>query len=544
MIPIRLNSSTLFRRAIQSKVTLILLLIGLNSCSDQNLETGARVLRYNHTNPITTLDPAFAKSQNSIWAIHHIYSTLLNFDTLTQINNNLTLQHRVSEDGLVYTFQLRDSVYFHADSCFGSDLTRKLVADDIIYSYSRLLDSDVQSPGSWILKDRLADNGMVALDSLTLQLTLREPFAPFLGLLATKYCSIIPHEAVEYYGQAFRSHPVGTGPFQLKRWIEGEVLYLKANENYFKGRPQLDAIKASYITDKKIAFLSLLHGDLDYISGLESTFSQKLLTPDGKLLAEHQDELSLVSVPYLNTEYIGIRMTNPESVLSEKKFRQALNFAIDREVMLKILRNKIGYPAHHGIVHPGLKSMMSHLPKGYTYQPNKAKLLLDQSGYNTAYQSEEIVISTNADYLDIITFVARQWEALGIKVKIDVMESSLLRQGMRNESIDCFRASWIADYPDPENFLSLFYGDNPAPPNYTRFNNEDFDVLYQQASSTTDISKRKQLYFQLDSIIIEEAPVVFLFYDATAIFHRNSLAKIRLNALNLLEVEEMTRRKF
>jgi len=534
---------TLFRRTIQSKVTLILLLIGLCSCSDQNSDKGSGVLRYNHTNPVTTLDPAFAKSQNSIWTSHHIYSTLLNFDTLTQITDNLTYSHRVSDDGLVYTFYLRDSIFFHDDECFGPSMTRKMNAYDVIYSYERLLDPAIQSPGSWILKDRLVDNGMVAIDSLTLQLTLSKPFPPFLGLLATKYCSIIPQEAVDFYGHTFRSHPVGTGPYQLKRWIEGEVLFLEANDHYFKGKPHLKGVKASYITDKKIAFLSLLHGDLDYISGLESTFSQKLLTPEGLLLDEHRDQLTLKSVPYLNTEYIGLRMTNTNSVLSQKAFRQALNYAIDRSVMLKVLRNKIGYPGQNGIVHPGLEIMMSKLPTGYTYQPETAKKLLSQAGYQTEYQSEEIVLSTNADYLDIITFVARQWEAIGIRVKIDVLESSILRQGMRNGSIDCFRASWIADYPDPENFLTLFYGENPAPPNYTRFKNAKFDYLYQLATTTTNKQNRKNLYAQLDSIIIDEAPVVFLFYDATAIFHSNALIGVELNALNLLEVEQMKKSK-
>ena len=543
ILPISIISGllTVFRRSIQSNVTLILLVIGLSSCSDQKLDNGSGVLRYNHTNPVPTLDPAFAKSQNSIWASHHIYSTLLDFDSLTRIKNNLTLSHSISDYGLTYTFHLRDSIYFHADECFGSDRTRRLVADDVIYSYRRLLDPAVQSPGSWILKDRLADDGMVALDSLTLQMTLREPFAPFLGLLATKYCSVVPFEAVEYYGHTFRSHPVGTGPFRLKRWIEGEVLFLEGNDSYFKGGPPLDGIKASYITDKKIAFLSLLHGDLDYISGLESTFSQKLLTPYGALLEEHQDHLTLRSVPYLNTEYIGIRMTNTESVLSEKAFRQALNLAIDRVVMLKVLRNTIGYPGVHGIIHPGLENMLSHLPKGYTYQPDRAKELIIQSGYHTTYQNEVITLSTNADYLDIITYVARQWEAIGINVKIDVLESSILRQGMRSESIDCFRASWIADYPDPENFLTLFYGENPAPPNYTRFQNDEFDTLYRLATKTSDQEVRKKLYAQLDSIIVEEAPVVFLFYDATAIFHSNTLSNVEVNALNLLEVQHLTK---
>ena len=524
-------------RRLSMIVTLFIVFI-LSNCGDANSDISAKVLRYNHTNPVSTLDPAFAKSQNAIWATHHIYSTLFNYDSNTVLQGNLVEDYSLSPDGLTYQFDLVDSVYFHSDPSFGEDGTRQLTSRDVKYSLERLTDEAIQSPGSWVLDGRIAEVSII--DSLSFEIRLVEPFAPFLGLLATKYCAIVPSEAIDFYGSRFRSNPVGTGPFKLKRWIEGEVLFLEANPNYFKGAPLLDGIKANYITDKKIAFLSLLHGDIDYISGLESTFSHRLIDSDGNLLPEISDQLSLQSVPYLNTEYIGINLSDSnESVLSEKTFRQGLNYAIDRTLLLKTLRNTIGYPAVNGIVHPGLENMMNGLPAGYDYDPQKAAELIEASGYKTKYNDEVITISTNADYLDIITFVARQWDVVGVKVKIDVLESSILRQGMRNGDIPMFRASWIADYPDPENFLTLFYGENPAPPNYTRMHNAEFDQLYRKAKTEPDTELRKTYYTSLDRMVVEEAPVIFLFYDASAIFYSNTLQNVELNALNYIEVEHL-----
>jgi peptide/nickel transport system substrate-binding protein len=153
---------------------------------------------------------------------------------------------------------------------------------------------------------------------------------------------------------------------------------------------------------------------------------------------------------------------------------------------------------------------------------------------------DPIKLHTNNDYLDIITYVARQWEILGIKIEIVLMESALLRSGMRSGDIELFRASWIADYPDEENFLSLFYSKNGAPPNYTRFSNKAFDELYEKSLNENDDKLRLQLYQSMNRIIIEQCPVVFLFYDETALFYNKRINDPSINGINLLNVKQIS----
>lgn len=515
----------------------VCLLLLFTACTSSDLNSELLVFRYNHTSPVSTLDPAFAKSQNVIWACHHIYSTLFDFDTTTQIQTNLVDTFSISKDGKEYYIEIIDNVYFHDNKCFKDGLGKKLTAYDVSYSLNRLLDDSIQSPGSWILKDRLITNGITVIDSFNIKLTLKEPFAPFLGLLATKYCSIVAKEAVEYYGSAFRSNPVGTGPFKFKKWIDGEALYLVKHPNYFKHDVAIDGVKATYITDKKIAFLELLQGNLDYVSGLESSFSVRLLSDKGRLRPAYDGDIKLWRAPYLNTEYIGINQKSDNKVLRIKEFRQALNYAIDRVAMLSTLRRSIGVPARNGIIHSGLNIPVAQ--QELSFKPALAKKLLNAIDYDKKYSQFPITIQTNADYLDLMTFVASQWQGIGINVEIEVLESSLLRQGMRSGDVDVFRASWIADYPDAENFLCLFYGDNPAPPNYTRYNNEAFDKLYSTAVEEIDPMIRQEYYRALDDMLIEDCPVVFLYYDETAVFTSKKFAGIEVNSLNMLEVEHL-----
>ena len=507
------------------------------SCHEESQQYD--VFRYNQVNVINSLDPAFAKSLNNIWAVNHIFNTLVKLDDDLNIIPSLSDHWTISEDGLEYKFHIRPGILFHEDLCFGEQKTRVLEAKDLVYSFNRIIDEKVSSPGSWIFKGRVAETEpfkAISIDTFTI--TLKSPFRPFLGILAMKYCSAVPHEAVEYYGSKFREKPIGTGPLKLKRWIENQGLYLVRNDNYFDGPIEYDGVKTSFINDKKIAFLEMLNGNLDFNSGLESAFINELLTKEGELQEKHLNNIKYYKAPYLNTEYIGVNQNNPKiPILKNKAFRQALNFAIDRNQLLRILRNNVGKAAEAGFIPKGLPSYDPEKVNGYVYNVEKAKELLELSEYHKT--NEVITLSTNNDYLDIITFVARQWELLGIQVKIEVLESSLLRAGMKNGEIDLFRASWIADYPDGENFLSLFYSKNPAPPNYTRFGNREFDQLYEQSLLENRDSERYDLYHQMDRILIEEAPVILLFYDETALFYNARIDSASANGINLLNVETL-----
>lgn len=529
------------RNAILFFLGLVFIWLG---CKENN-QGEYNVFRYNQINHITSLDPAFAKSQNNIWATHHLFDGLVRLDNELNIKPAIAKRWSISEDGLLYRFILRNDVRFHDDQCVEEG--RVVTASDVAYSFRRLIDEKVNSPGSWLFSDKLKDReAFIAVNDTVFEMRLLSPFIPMLGILSMQYCSIIPQECVEFYGSEFRAHPVGTGPFKFKRWEENQALFLIKNNDYFRAvSHNLDGIKTTFIPDKKIAFLELLNGKLDFVSGLESSFIHDLLTQDGDLLDARKDELNYIKAPYLNSEYLGINMANqPEdSPLRIKEIRQALNLGLDRKLMLTALRNNVGRPATAGFVPVGLPSFNEEEVKGYTYMPDSARALIKEAGYGPDRPLPELELFTNKDYLDLTTFIARQWQDIGVKVKIEVLESSILRDGMRKSSIPFFRASWIADYPDAESFLCMFYSKYPAPPNYTRYSNPEFDKLYEKAIMTDNTEERYRLYHEMDRMLVDDAPVILLFYDETALFSLKNIEGVSDNAVNLLEVENLLKEK-
>jgi len=523
---------------------LLIAACGGDSASDNN-SGDKQIFIYNQPNAVTSLDPAFARSQTNIWAVDHLYNGLVQLDENLNVKPSIAKSWNISDDGLTYTFNLRDDVYFHDNECFNDKKGRKVTAADVVYSFARILDKNVGSPGAWIFKDRVADNTpFTAVDEATFQVKLKRLFRPMLGIFSMQYCSIVPKEAVEKYGKEFRSKAVGTGPFKLTKWLENQVLLVSKNDNYFeKGLPKTDAIRVNFMSDRNTAYLELMNGKLDFISGLESSYADELLTETGELKPEHKGKLTYQKSPFLNSEYLGINMDfsgkRKDSPLRHKQVRQALNYGFDRAKMLQTLRNGVAKPATSGFVPAGLPSFNPSKVKGYDYDPTKAARLLAEAGYPSGKGLPEIELRTNSDYLDICQFIARQWEDLGIKTKIELMQSATLRELMSKGEADFFRASWIADYPDAENFLTLFYSKNPAPPNYTRFKNVEFDRLYEAALNENDDAKRYDLYQQMDNIVVEEAPAIFLFYDETARFFRANVSGITNNAINLLSVKNI-----
>jgi oligopeptide transport system substrate-binding protein len=502
-----------------------------------------RVFRYNQHNPITSLDPAFARTQNNEWAVECLFNRLVQLDDSLHVRPSIAKAWSISPDGRLYRFVLRDDVFFHDHEVFPQGKGRQVTASDVVYSFQRILDDSWPKPGSWIFKGKVvADSAFRAVNDSIFELRLLRPFRPMLQLMTMQYASIVPREACEYYGRDFRRHPVGTGPFRFKIWAENQALVLLKNENYFErdeqGQrlPYLDAVKTTFVTDRKTAFLEFKKGKLDYFFGLESAYVNELLDAEGQLQSALQADFVFSKNPYLNTEYLGILMdTSQHSPLQTKKIRQALNYGIDRKALLRTLRNNVGKPATSGFAPRGLPSFDDVAVPGYMYDPAKAARLLREVG--GASQVPEIRLLCNAEYADICTFVTRQWEDLGLRVKIEMMETALLRERMRNGKASFFRASWIADYPDAESFYTCFYSKNPAPPNYTRFANTAFDALYEACLEEVDAKKRYALYHRMDQILIEEAPVVFLFYDETAVFYRKNLTGMPRNAVNLLSLK-------
>ncbi|MBP5548673.1 MAG: ABC transporter substrate-binding protein [Bacteroidales bacterium] len=515
--------------------------VSLVSCGRQTND-GKAIFRYNESAGVSTLDPAFAKDQAIIWTTSQLYNGLVRLDTALKIQPCLAKRWTISDDGKIYTFTLRDDIYFHKNPLFNNnDSTRKVVADDFVYSLNRIIDPKVASPGLWIFS-HLAADGFSAPNDSTFVLKLKEPFAPMLSLLSMPYCSVVPREVVEHYGTDFRSHPCGTGPFRFQYWKEGVKLVLRRNDNYFErdsnGRslPYLDAVAVTFIIDKQTAFLEFIKGNLDFMNSLDASYKDEILTRTGQLKKKYADRIDMISIPFLNTEYLGFNME--ETGKASKLIRQAINYGFDRRKMMKYLRNNVGEPGCKGMIPCGLAPYDSLSRYGYDYNPEKARELLVAAGYPGGKGLQAITLSTTSSYLDICKYIQQQLDLIGITIKIDVNPPAALREQIAQGKSSWFRGSWIADYPDAENYMTLFYSPNHAPagPNYTRYSSPKVDRLYEKALKETDESKRALLYRQMDSIVMEEAPVVVLYYDQILHFTHKNVSGIRTNAMNALDL--------
>ncbi|MDB5206516.1 MAG: transporter substrate-binding protein [Flavisolibacter sp.] len=525
---------------------LIIITAVFTSCYSGEKENKA-IFHYNESTGIASIDPAFAKNQSIMWAVHQLYNTLVEVDTALHIVPSLAKRWEISEDKKTYTFLLRDSVFFHDDACFKNGKGRKLTANDVVYSFNRLMDKATASPGSWIFNGKVdSSEGFKAIDDTTFQLKVARPYHPILGILSMQYCSIVPKEAVEKYGADFRRHAVGSGPFQFVAWEEGQAMVLKKNPAYFerdeagKRLPYLDGIKISFYDSKATEFLAFRQGKLDFINDIDASFKDEVLTKKGTLRKDWEGKIQLQTHSYLNIEYFGILVdtTNPVlkgSPLRLRKVRQAINYGFDRKKMVLYLRNSLGIPAEAGFVPAGLPSFDPVQVKGYTYNPQLAKKLMQEAGINPA-NSPAIKLLTIPIYSDIASYIARQLEEIGLNVQVDVVQKSLLLDMTSSSRALFFRGSWIADYPDAENYLSVFYSKNPAPPNYTRYKNPEFDVLFEKAIAETNDSLRYELYKQADAVMIKDAPVVPLWYDVVVHLVQPNVSGFPANALNLLEL--------
>ena len=524
-----------------------LLLMMCGHKSDNN----KKIFHYNEVTGIASLDPAFAKNQSIMWAVHQLYNTLVETDDNLNMVPSLAKSWDVSVDRKQYIFHLRTDVFFHDNDAFPNGKGRKLTAYDVLYSFKRIIDKNTASSGAWIFNNRIdSAAGFTALNDSTFQLLLARPFNPVLGLLSMQYCSVVPKEVVEKYGKDFRNHPCGTGPFKMIAWEEGQAMVLVKNEKYFErdsagnSLPYIDGIKISFYDSRATEFLLFQQGQVDFINDIDPSFKDEVISKKGELKKEWANKIVLAKHPYLNTEYLGILVDSTNELVKNspvrlKKIRQAINYGFDRRKMMLYLRNSIGIPAESGFIPAGFPCFDAALVKGYTYNPAKARQLVKEAGFEDFNNFPVIKLLTIPIYADFASFIAKELEEAGIKVQVEVVQKSLLLEQTAKSQALFFRGSWIADYPDAENYLSVFYSKNPAPPNYTRYKNAQYDLLYEKALTEINDTTKQDLYRQMDRMIINDAPVVPLWYDEVFRLVNPRIKNFRANGLNLLELRHV-----
>lgn len=525
------------------------------SCSTEKTENNDKtVFNYNEMAGISSLDPAAASNLENIWAVNQLYNGLVQTDDNLNVIPCIAKRFTISKDGLKYTFDLRSDVYFHDNACFENGKGRRVTAQDFVYSFNRLYDSRVSSAMSLLTaidrSEKTGYKGFTALNDSTFEIYLNEPYSAFINILTMKYFSAVPVEAIEMYKQDFRRNPVGTGPFSLKIWEEGTKLIMVKNESYFEKDengttlPYLDAVSVSFVKDRETAFMELLNHKFDMLSGPDAFNINEVLDKNGELRDVYGKKFYLQKQTFLKTDYLGILIDEnigivKNSPLRKKAFRQALNYAFDRDKLIKFLRNNIGDAAHGGFIPKALTANKN--VKGYTYNPDKVRQLLMEAGYPDGKGLPEITLHTTDNYKEQVEFIQSQWAENNIKLKISVDKPSVLRQSVAACEYNLFKKSWVGDYAHEENFMSLFYSKNFAPAgfNYFHYKNPDFDILFEKALRETNDSLKTILYQQMDQMIIDDAPIIPLYYDQVIRIVSKNIKGLTSNPMNLLNLKSV-----
>jgi peptide/nickel transport system substrate-binding protein len=543
-----------YKKIIAVTVLFFLLMLSLFSCGEKkNANSDKKIFHYNELAGISSLDPAASRNTENIWAVNQLFNGLVQMDDKLAIEPCIAKSWDISEDGKTYTFHLRNDVFFHNHELFKNGKGRKVNAQDFVYSFNRLFDPKVSSAMSLLDNiDKSQKGGFTSLNDSTFVIYLKENFSPFLGILTMKYFSVVPQEIVAHYKEDFRKNPIGTGPFSFKMWQEGTQLNLIRNESYFEKDannnklPYLDAVSISFIKDKETSFMQFMKGDLDMISGMDAFNPSEVLDDKGKLKPFYKKKFVLQTQPYLKTDYLGFLIDDKEqsvknSPTTNRAVRRAINYAIDREKIIKYFHKNLGIPATAGFIPAALPSYNPNAVKGFSYNPDKARELLLEAGYPSGKNLPEIFLFSTETYTDMFEFIQSELAESGIKIKIMVEKPAVLTQAIANNEIPFFRKSWVGDYPDEENFMSLFYSKNFSPKgfNYTHYNNPVFDKCYEQARNCLNDSIKISLYQKMDQMLIDDAPIVPLYYDEVVRLVRQQIQGLTTNPMNLLNLKQV-----
>ena len=509
---------------------LLFTVLGLGGCKNVDKKSPQQIFHYNEDVSVTTLDPAFVRSQSENWIVSQIFNGLIDLDAQLQPVPALAKSWEISTDLLTYTFHLRSDVNFCFVDKQGKVTTRKMVASDVAYSLSRIADPATSSPGAWIFVGKIdsqLNRVFIAPNDSTFVLKLVSPAASLLGLLSTNFGYVVPKEYARLDKSYLARNPVGTGPFYVRRWEDEIKLVMRKNPHYHEEDtqgvplPYLDAINVTFVKNKQTAFMQFAAGSYDFFNGLEGSFKDELLTDQAMLKPKYAQKMKAIITPFLNTEYVGCYLgeyPGKTNWLKDVHLRRALFYAVDKQKLVRFFRNGLGDAGDWGVVPPILNAHEKETITEANAAWQKALAEYQQSGYAKQNNKPEIVLSTTADYLDMMVYLQETWGRLGVKIKVDIQTGGMLRQ-LRNEGkLMLFRGSWIADYPDAENFLACYYAPylSPMGPNYTHFEDAQFDTLYrliEVGESGQKASLRKQYIQQANQILIDQAPVIPLYYD-------------------------------
>lgn len=565
---------------------LVIAVVFLCSCNSGKQSSGKKVgnggvvyggvFRINEVEDFRSLFPHDIKDVVSHRIAQQIYEGLvkLNQRDLTVIPN-IAERWEVNSEATSFKFFLHKGVFFHEDACFPDGKGREVKASDIKYCFDLLCTSRQDNElyklifknkvvgaeeyfQSTISKKPLPEGvkGVKVIDDYTLQIDLMYPIGSFLQMLSHNSCYIFPKEAVEKYGVEMRIKCVGTGPFIIKNIKESEAVILERNPKYWKKDangnqlPFLDAIKVTFLKEKKSELLEFKKGNLDMVFQLP-------LEMIGSVVGELEEAKKGGNVPFemqvtpaMTIQYYGF--LHKSDIFKNKKVRLAFNYAIDRESLVRYTLQGDAIPAAYGVVPPAFKGggYQSDSLQGYSFDPAKAKQLLAEAGYPNGNGFPKMRLDLNAGGANnvMVAEVIQKMikENLNIEIELNVMSFPEHLKQMETGKSDFFRIGWVADYPDPETFLMLLYGklvpsslSDISSTNSVRYQNAKYDSLLEMASRTVDVKERYRIYRMAEQLAIDDGALLLIYYDEYTRLLQKTVRNFPSNAMEYRDFSEV-----
>ena len=549
------------KKIIVSAIALSLVFTGCNTnktVSETTVETpvakGGKsyggVLMVNENEFFKNLYPHNIVDAISYRVASQMYEGLFTFNQNDlSIEKRLCDSYKVSEDGLKYTFKIKQGVFFHSNECFKDGEGRELIAEDFKFSFTQLCTQDKNNQGFILFKDLLKGaneyyqaslngtpdfevEGIKVIDKYTLELSLIKPSAFFITNLATPSGYVFPKEAYEMYGLDMREKVVGTGPFVLQS-IEDEInVILKKNNNYHRKDehgnqlPFLDAIKISFIPDKKSELFTFKKGNLDMIYGLPTEHIINILETTQSENGEYSN-YNLQRKPEMGTHFLGFQMN--DDVFKNRNVRLALSYAIDRVKILESVLNNEGFaPGNFGITPPipefKKNGYDATLIKGYSLNLDSARYYLKKAGFPNGKGFPKTTLDLNSGGLinvDVAQEVKKQLkEHLNIEIDINIVPLAQHIDNFQYGKTNFYHFAWIADIPTAQNFLWMLYGkdvtknfEKPSYPNTMRYQNDKYDEYYEKALNSLTLEEANQNFLKAEQQAMNDAPIIVLWYD-------------------------------
>ncbi len=491
-------------------LTASLLAMLLAGCGDGGdaikLPPGASVLHIADVDDVPTLDPAAGYDTESWTFEQAIFDTLVRYgDDNVDLEPDLATAWESSPDARTFTFHLRRDARFSTG--------RGVTSDDVRYGIERVLDPATHSRGMEYYRNisgsadfaahrALHVSGIETPDPGTIRFHLDSPDPIFIHKLAMPFASAVPREVADLWGDDFSRHVVGSGAFELREWLSGQRLILVRNPFYFqKGLPRLDAIVDSLGVTPELQWLRYEAGDLDAVMPIPpAEFPYVMKTPRLRALTEKKTTVT--------TQYLG--MNCQMWPFTDARVRRAINFAIDRNKLVALLNGR-GVPAT-GVLPPNLPGF-DPLVKGYSYDPKQARALLEEAHLSGGFKFE-LWMRADTTMLMLGQSIQQDLALVGLHAEIKPVAWGPFLEAIRQpRTVQAFLSGWEADFPDPQNFLTVLLSrDQWGSNNDTFFYSPDFENLIDRASAETDFAVRYRLFDQAQKIVVADAPWAFLYY--------------------------------